>query len=118
MGSDAGRLFPDTPLPLAALRQLDAEIQLKAGVVKLSQAFSVNELRLAARAEGGRLELTPLEGKLADGTANLAPGAGRPAVAGGDVDRPGRRPARLRPAAARPRHQRRHRRDGSTCAPT
>ncbi|MDZ7712373.1 MAG: AsmA family protein [Rhodovibrio sp.] len=72
VGSDAGRLFPDTPLPLAALRQLDAEVQLKAGVVKLSQAFSVNELRLAARAEGGRLELTPLEGKLADGTANLA----------------------------------------------
>lgn len=67
----AGRLFPDTPLPLAALRQLDAEIQVKAGVVKLSEAFSVSELRLAATAEGGRLELKPLEGKLADGAANL-----------------------------------------------
>jgi hypothetical protein len=68
----AGRLFPEAPLPLDALRQLDAQIQLKAGVVKLSEAFSMNELRLAATAEGGRLELKPLEGKLADGAANLA----------------------------------------------
>jgi len=68
----AGRLFPDTPLPLAALRKLDADVQLKAGVVKLAEDFSVGELRLSATAEAGRLELKPLKAKLADGTGDVA----------------------------------------------
>jgi hypothetical protein len=66
------RLFPKTPLPLGALRQLDAEIKLKAGVVKLSDAFSVNEIDLAAIAKDGRLELKPLKAQLAGGSADMA----------------------------------------------
>ena len=66
------RLFPDSPLPLQALRGIDAEVKLKAGVVKLFEAFSAKELRLRATVDAGRLELAPLEGKLADGTAKLA----------------------------------------------
>lgn len=66
------RLFPDTPLPFGLLRQLDAGVRLKAGVVKLSEDFSASELRLTAKAENGRIDLEPLEVKLAGGFTNLA----------------------------------------------
>ena len=65
------RLFPETPLPLAALRQLDAEIKLKAGVIKLSGGFNVSEVELAARSKDGRLELKPLKAQLAGGSADI-----------------------------------------------
>ncbi|MBK1670458.1 hypothetical protein CKO28_20750 [Rhodovibrio sodomensis] len=71
-GAGGQRLFPDTPLPLAALRGLDADVQLKAGVVKLSDDFQVRELRLSANAAGGRLEVKPLQAELADGSADIA----------------------------------------------
>ena len=67
----ADRLFPETPLPLDALRQLDAEIKLKAGVVKLSGAFNVSEVELAATSKDGRLELKPLKAQLAGGSADI-----------------------------------------------
>jgi uncharacterized protein involved in outer membrane biogenesis len=66
------RLFPETPLPLAALRQLDADIKLKAGVVKLLGAFNVSEIDLAATAKDGRLELKPLNARFAGGVADMA----------------------------------------------
>ena len=70
-GGGSARLFPATPLPLAALRGIDADVRLKAGVVKLSEDFSVSELDLAATAEGGRLELKPLKAQVAGGGADI-----------------------------------------------
>ncbi|MBK1698478.1 AsmA family protein [Rhodovibrio salinarum] len=71
-GSNPDRVFPDTPLPFDLLRRADADLTLKVGVVKLSNDFDAQELRLSARARDGRLELAPLQAKLADGAADLS----------------------------------------------
>jgi hypothetical protein len=73
-GGDGGgsRLFPDTPLPFDLLRRADLDVRLKAGSVRLSKDFSAAELRLNATGEAGRLKISPLEAKVADGDIYLA----------------------------------------------
>jgi uncharacterized protein involved in outer membrane biogenesis len=61
------RLFPDTALPLEALKSLDADLRLKVARLVAGGAEIANvDLELALA--GGRLELKPLAGEVAGGS--------------------------------------------------
>lgn len=65
-----GRIFPDDPLPLAALGAVDADLNYQAGQVKLA-GIAVRELALKASLKKGALRLAPLTAKLAKGNLRL-----------------------------------------------
>lgn len=52
-------IFPATPLPLAALRALDAGLELSVGELRLA-ATTLTALRMTLALEDGRLAVTPL----------------------------------------------------------
>ena len=79
----AGRLFPDVPLPVAALRVFDAQISLAAERLR-TRAGGLEYVALAATLRDGRLSVSPLRARLAGG-----------AVAGDLALDAGQTPARL-----------------------
>ena len=66
-GDDAGRLFPDTPLPLQLLRTVDADLKLDVGALRLAQGATANEVTLALSLADGALRVQPLQGQFAGG---------------------------------------------------
>jgi len=78
-----GRLFPDAPLPVAALRAFDAQISLAAERLR-TRAGGLEYVALAATLRDGRLSVSPLRARLAGG-----------AVAGDLALDAGQTPARL-----------------------
>ncbi|GAB4223776.1 MAG: AsmA family protein [Kiloniellaceae bacterium] len=63
-----GRVFSDEPLPLDALRALDAEVKLDAETLRLSPALALEEARVALVLKAGDLEVAPLTARLAGGS--------------------------------------------------
>ncbi len=66
-GPGDGRIFSDSPLGLEALSALDGKVTLSAAEARLSPRFFVNDLRLTAALENGRLLVEPLQARLAEG---------------------------------------------------
>ncbi|MDT0619207.1 AsmA family protein [Salinisphaera sp. P385] len=60
------RLIPDTPIPLAPLQALDADIKLTAGRV-ISNGLVLEELDATLALEAGQLRLDPIRATLAGG---------------------------------------------------
>jgi hypothetical protein len=74
--SRADRIFPDDPLPLDGLNQVDAAVKIQAGKVLLPR-LAINDLTVEMTLDGGRLMIRPLKaviggGKL-DGRIDLQP---------------------------------------------
>jgi hypothetical protein len=65
--SKADRIFPDDPLPLDALRQVDAAVKIQAGKVLLPQ-LAINDLIVEMILDGGRLTIMPLKAEIGGGT--------------------------------------------------
>ncbi|OGP70403.1 MAG: hypothetical protein A2W09_01080 [Deltaproteobacteria bacterium RBG_16_50_11] len=72
--SKAERIFPDDPLPLDALRQVDAALKIQTGKVLLPQ-LAINDLTVEMILDGGRLTIMPLKAVIGggnlDGRINL-----------------------------------------------
>lgn len=66
-GAGDGRIFSDSPLGLEALSALDGKLTLSAAEARLSPRVFVNDLRLTAALENGRLVVEPLQAQLAEG---------------------------------------------------
>ncbi|MEX0760237.1 MAG: AsmA family protein, partial [Tistlia sp.] len=78
-------VIPDTPLPLAALQAVDAEVALTLGELVVDPQTTLSDVALALRLENGRLEVSRLqaaafEGRL-DATLSLDAGQMPPALA-------------------------------------
>jgi uncharacterized protein involved in outer membrane biogenesis len=67
--SKADRIFPDDPLPLDALRQVDAAVKIQAGKVLLPQ-LAINDLTVEMILDGGHLTITPLKAVIGGGNLN------------------------------------------------
>jgi uncharacterized protein involved in outer membrane biogenesis len=65
--SRKGKVFPDTPLPLKVLTQIDAEIELKAKQLLLP-LFSLSDITAHMALEDGHLNVTPLKLIVGGGT--------------------------------------------------
>lgn len=95
-GADGGddRVFPDTPLPLEALRAFDAQAKLDAEVLRLSPALELDGVQLTLGLKDGDLAVDPLAAGLAsgrlDGRLVLAGAKATPdlalALTGRDID--------------------------------
>lgn len=76
--SKADRIFPDDPLPLDALGQVDAAVKIQAGKVLLPR-LAMNDLTVEMNLESGRLTVTPVKagigGGSLDGRIDLQPQA-------------------------------------------
>lgn len=89
-----GRVFPDTPLPLAALRAFDAQAKLDAEVLRLSPSLELDGVQMTLGLRGGNLAVEPLSAGLAggrlDGRLVLAGAEATPdlalALTGRDID--------------------------------
>lgn len=62
------RLIPDQPLPLAALREVDAQGRIAIGSLALAHGQALERLDLRFRLDAGRLEVTELTGAGLGGT--------------------------------------------------
>lgn len=62
-----GRLFPADPLPVDALRSVDADLALQVGKLQLDTQ-QIRDVRLTLQLNGGRLAVKPLRFALAGGT--------------------------------------------------
>ena len=68
----AGRfVFPDAPLPLDALRALDAEVTLTAARLRVEPRLELSDLEATLTLAGGRLSVAPLAAGLAGGTLRV-----------------------------------------------
>jgi uncharacterized protein involved in outer membrane biogenesis len=67
--SKADRIFSNDPLPLDALRQVDADFKIQAGKVVLPQ-LAINDLTAEVVIEGGRLTIMPLKAVIGGGNLN------------------------------------------------
>ncbi len=93
-GGAADRVFPDEPLPLAALTAVDANVKLGADLLRLTPQLELEELQLTLALAGGRLTVAPLTAGLAggrlDGRLTLAAAEAEPALTltldGSDID--------------------------------
>jgi len=79
-----GRVFPNTPLPVAALRALDADLGVQVGKLVLDDQ-QLSDVALTVALNGGRLAIKPfrfgLAGGVVEGEANLDAAGKTPAVA-------------------------------------
>lgn len=66
-GGGSERVFPDTPLPLEALRAVDAEVKLDAERLILG-GISLEAVRTTLALNGGDLAVAPFAARLADGS--------------------------------------------------
>jgi hypothetical protein len=66
-----GRLFPDTPLPLAALGLADADLELKVGTLHVTPDLTLREVTATARLQDRLLRLTPLQAGFEGGRVTL-----------------------------------------------
>lgn len=64
------RMFPADPLPLGALRALDADLDLKADKLVLPNKLTVEALAAHLVLSGGRLDVKPLSSRIGGGTMN------------------------------------------------
>jgi uncharacterized protein involved in outer membrane biogenesis len=67
---DDGKVLPRKPIDLSKLREMDADVKLRAGEVR-APGLPVEELNLAMTLEKGVLRLKPAAMKLADGDVRL-----------------------------------------------
>jgi len=67
----AAKADPNTPIDLSALRQLNANGELRVGWLKLANVKSTN-VRIKLKSEGGVAELSPFSANLYDGAMNGA----------------------------------------------
>lgn len=65
----AAKSDPNTPIDLSALRQLNANGELRVGWLKLANVKSTN-VRIKLKSEGGIAELSPFSANLYDGAMN------------------------------------------------
>lgn len=65
------RLFPDTPLPFAALSRLNGRLAIRAETLVLPRSLTARDVHLRARLAQGRLELAPLKAQAAGGDLRL-----------------------------------------------
>ncbi|MCL2340227.1 MAG: AsmA family protein, partial [Proteobacteria bacterium] len=63
-----GRIFPNDPLPVAALRSVDADLSLQVGKLTLDAATQLTDVALTVQLNGGRLAVKPLRLGVAGGT--------------------------------------------------
>jgi len=61
-----GRVFSADPLPLDALKAVDADVRLAAAKLRVSK-IDAHDLRLGVQLQGGRLAVRPLQATVADG---------------------------------------------------
>lgn len=61
------RVIPDTAIPVAMLRELDAEVQINVSRI-IADSAQLGELNLAAKVANGRLVLLPFRAKLSGGS--------------------------------------------------
>jgi uncharacterized protein involved in outer membrane biogenesis len=61
------RVFPDDPLPLDALRLVNADVKIQSGEVLLPK-IALNNLSLSMKLKDGTLEVKPLKAQMAGGT--------------------------------------------------
>ncbi len=80
-GEGGGRVFSEAPLPLEALRALDAQVKLDAEVLRLSPALAFEEAQLTLALKDGNLNVAPLTARLAGGTLD-----GSLALAGAEAE--------------------------------
>lgn len=69
--TDDARVIPDAPLPLEALRALDAEVDLTAARLRTGAQGEIEDLTVRLELTAGRLELAPVAGT-AGGTFEIA----------------------------------------------
>jgi uncharacterized protein involved in outer membrane biogenesis len=67
--SKTDRIFPNDPLPLDALRQVDAAVKIQAGKVLLPQ-LAINNLTVEMILDDGHLAITPLKAVIGGGNLN------------------------------------------------
>jgi uncharacterized protein involved in outer membrane biogenesis len=60
-------VIPDTPLPLAALGALDAEVTAKVGVLRLQEGLEATDVALTLALTGGNLAIAPLSAGFSGG---------------------------------------------------
>ncbi len=81
--ADKGRLFSADPLPLAALRTMDADIKAQVGKLVLP-GRQLSDVNLSLQLKNGNLDLSPLRfglaGGLFDGGVNFDAGAKTPTL--------------------------------------
>lgn len=65
-----GKVLPDKPIDLSALREMDADVKLKAGEVLLP-GVPIDGLDAKVTLEQGVLRLSPVAVKIGDGTVNV-----------------------------------------------
>ncbi|MCL2790306.1 MAG: AsmA family protein [Desulfobulbus sp.] len=79
-----GRVFPNNPLPVSALRSVDADLSLQVGKLLLD-ANQLTDVSMTAQLKGGNLSVKPLRLGVAGGTveteANLDASGKIPAIA-------------------------------------
>lgn len=65
-----GKVLPDKPIDLSALREMDADVRLKAGTVLLP-GVPIDGLDAEVTLDQGVLRLSPVAVKIGDGTVNV-----------------------------------------------
>ena len=65
----SAKVFPSTPLPLAALHSADADIRLRAKKIH-TKAADLDDARLDVQLHKGKLAINPFDTRLAGGTLN------------------------------------------------
>lgn len=70
-GSDSQYVIPDTPLPLAALKTADADLNVKIDTLVLQEGMEIQAFDLTVNLQNGRLAITPLTGVFSGGQMNL-----------------------------------------------
>jgi uncharacterized protein involved in outer membrane biogenesis len=81
------KVFPDEPLPLDTLRQVNADVKIQAGQVLLPK-IALNNLSVSMNLKDGNLEVKPFKALMAGGTVDAQldlQGQGKVAVLGAAV---------------------------------
>ncbi len=66
-----GRVFPNDPFPLAALKALDGEAEIKIAKLRLDEANQLDDLRVRSRFKQGKIEADELKLRLQGGELSV-----------------------------------------------